>query len=107
MQIAGRIRQVRTEHLLSLEDLAVKAGLSQSLLSDFENGHDIPSLEMLDRLAKAVGVSVRGLFCRGTGPPLTPWLTPRLTLQQLMGESCRSAPDSENPKNNAYTSPES
>jgi transcriptional regulator with XRE-family HTH domain len=107
MQIAARIRQVRIEHLLSLEDLAVKAGLSQSLLSNFENGQEIPSLEMFDRLAKAVGVSVRGLFCSDLNSPLTPRLVPRLTLQELIGKSRPSAPDSENLKNNAYTSPES
>jgi transcriptional regulator with XRE-family HTH domain len=107
MRIAARIRQVRIEHLLSLEDLAVRAGLSESLLSDFENGQEIPSLEMFDRLAKAVGVSVRGLFCSDQDSPLTPRLTPRLSLRELIGESCCSAPDSANLKNNAYTSPES
>jgi transcriptional regulator with XRE-family HTH domain len=107
MQIATRIRQVRIEHMLSLEDLAAKAGLSRGLLCNFENGQEIPSLEMLDRLAKAAGVSVQGLFCSDLDSMLTPRLTPRLTLQELVGESRPSAPDSQTLKNNAQTTPES
>jgi transcriptional regulator with XRE-family HTH domain len=91
MQIAARIRQVRLEHSLSLEDLAAKAGLTMGLLASFEKGQGVPSLETFDSLAKAVDVPVRSLFYGNRDSTLTPWLTPRLTLQELIDEPCRSA----------------
>jgi transcriptional regulator with XRE-family HTH domain len=62
MQIAARIRQVRLEHSLTLEELAEEAGLSPSFLGRVEDGNAVPSLEMIDRLAEAVGVPIRSLF---------------------------------------------
>jgi transcriptional regulator with XRE-family HTH domain len=94
MQIAARIRQVRLEHSLSLEDLAAKAGLSMSLLASFEDGQEVPSLETFDKLAEAVDVSVQRLFYASSDTELTPWLTPRPTLQELIDESWPSPPDS-------------
>jgi transcriptional regulator with XRE-family HTH domain len=90
MRIATRIRQVRLEHKFSLEELARKAQMAPSLLSSFENGQEIPSLEMVDRLAAAMDVPVVGLFYDDLKSALTPWLTPRLTLQQLANEPFRS-----------------
>ncbi len=100
MQIAARIRQVRLEHLLSLVDLAVKVGLSKSLIASFENGQAVPSLEMLDRLAEAVGVPLQCLFYGDVNSILTPRLTPRLTLQQLTDEYYSPALDPDGPQNN-------
>jgi transcriptional regulator with XRE-family HTH domain len=101
MQIAARIRQVRLEHSLTIEDLAAKAGLPQNLLASFESGREVPSLETFDRLAVAVDVPVRSLFYGDKDSMLTPWLTPRLTLQELIEESCPSAPNSEDPQSNS------
>jgi transcriptional regulator with XRE-family HTH domain len=93
MQIATRIKLARLEHLLSLEELAVKTGLSESLLASFENGREIPSLEMFDSLARAMGVPVKSLFYSDLDATLTPWLTPRPTLLQLVHARPRSASD--------------
>jgi transcriptional regulator with XRE-family HTH domain len=83
MQIATRMRQVRLERSLSLEELSRRTGLSVSLLDRFENGQDIPSLEMFDDLARAEGVPVESLFYGDPDSKLTPWLSERLSLQQL------------------------
>ena len=85
-----RIRQVRFEHLLSLEELAPQARMSATLLAKIENGQEIPSLEMIDSLAAAMGVRVASLFYDDSGATLTPWLTARLTLQQLAEEPFHS-----------------
>ena len=85
-----RIRQVRFEHLLSLEELAPQARMSATLLANIENGQEIPSLEMIDSLAAAMGVRVASLFYDDSGATLTPWLTARLTLQQLAEEPFHS-----------------
>jgi transcriptional regulator with XRE-family HTH domain len=103
MQIAARIQKVRLEHSRSLEDLAAKVGLSTSLLASFEQGEDVPSLETFDSLAKAMGVPVKDLFYGNLDSNLTPYLTPRLTLQQFIDEYYRPAPDPDDPQNNRVT----
>ena len=86
--------------ILSLEDLAANAGLSQSLLAGLEAGQEVPSLETFDRLAVAVDVPLQNLFYGNRDSTLTPWLTPRPTLQELIGESCPSTPDNGGPQTN-------
>ena len=44
MQIASRLRQVRIDHSLSLETLALKSGLSETQLTSFEDGLAIFSM---------------------------------------------------------------
>lgn len=100
MQIAARIRQVRLEHALSLEDLAAKTGLSKSLLASFERGRAVPSLEMFHRLAEAIGVPLTDLFYDNLDSNWTPRLTPRLTMQQLVDEHHKPALDPDDPQNN-------
>lgn len=106
MQIAGRSRQLRLEHSLSLEALAAKAGVSSSLLARFENGQEVPTLETLDKLAEALGVPLSGLFYGNTDSNLTPWLTPRPTLQELIEESIFLAPDPAASPSPPQTAPE-
>jgi transcriptional regulator with XRE-family HTH domain len=93
MQIAARIRQVRLEHFLSLEELAAKAGLSRNRLASIENGQDIPEMQTFDSLAEALGVPLQSLFYGKSDLNLTPWLTPRPTLQQLTDERYWPAPE--------------
>jgi transcriptional regulator with XRE-family HTH domain len=84
MSIASRVNQVRLEHLISVEDLAVKVGISPSLLASFENGQEVPALEVFDRLADVMGVPVERFFYDHKDSNLTPWLTPRVTWQELV-----------------------
>ena len=85
MPFASRIHRLRRERLLSLEELAARAGLSPSLLASFENGQEVPALEMFDRLADAMDVPVERFFYDNTDSNLTPCLTPRVTWQELVG----------------------
>ena len=62
----GRIlREIRTEKGLTQEELAFKAGMNVTYLSDLERGRWNPSLAMLVDLAQALGLHptdlVRGL----------------------------------------------
>ena len=84
MPFASRIHQVRLERSLSMEELAAKAGLSPSLLASFECGQEVPGLAMFDRLADAMGVPVERFFYGNADSALTPWLTPRVTWQELV-----------------------
>lgn len=51
-----RIRALRLERGLTQEELAVRAGLSQSHVSEHETGARVPKLPTLFRIARALDV---------------------------------------------------
>lgn len=57
-----RVRWLRSEHGLTQEQLAERAGISVDFLSLIERGKSAPSFENLDELADALEVSVAELF---------------------------------------------
>jgi transcriptional regulator with XRE-family HTH domain len=61
-QFARRLKTLRNEKQLTQEELAKITGLSTSFISSLERGINAPSFETLERIAKALGVSVRALF---------------------------------------------
>ena len=56
------VRQRRYELGLSQEDLAGKAGLHRTYISDIERGARNPSLEVIERLAISLDLRVAELF---------------------------------------------
>jgi transcriptional regulator with XRE-family HTH domain len=54
--IGWNLRRLRVQRKLSQESLAVDAGVDVSYLSRLENGRENPTLLLLERLAKALGV---------------------------------------------------
>ena len=85
MVIAKRIRELRAEKGLSLDELAAEAGLRTGVVSELERGEQIPTFEVLESLAQALAVPLFRLFC-GDEPPRTPHLTDRVTLRELAEE---------------------
>lgn len=58
MRVCGRkIRELRDERGYSLQDLAQKAGVSVSYLSEIERGTKKPSLKTLEKIATALNIS--------------------------------------------------
>lgn len=55
--LASKLRQLRTNLGLSQGDLARRARVSPSLVGQLEQGRVLPSLDTLERLAAALGVS--------------------------------------------------
>ncbi|MEV5409542.1 helix-turn-helix transcriptional regulator [Thermopolyspora sp. NPDC052614] len=51
------VRSRRIEHGLTQAEVAQRAQISQSALSRIEGGGGIPTLAMLDRLARAMGTT--------------------------------------------------
>lgn len=47
---------------MTSERLAYENGISKGYLSDLENGKRLPSLKVLEKIAKALGVTLRELF---------------------------------------------
>lgn len=60
--LGERIRTARLRHHLSLEALALRAGVSRSMLSDIEHGSKVPTVLVLDHIATALGTSIARLL---------------------------------------------
>jgi transcriptional regulator with XRE-family HTH domain len=56
------IRQRRHELAISQEELAEKSDLHRTYISDIERGSRNPSLESIERLAKALEIKISTLF---------------------------------------------
>ena len=63
MKAGALLRQRRRAHGVSQRGLAVRAGTRQATISRIENGHEIPTVERLDRLLLALGerLELRGV----------------------------------------------
>lgn len=55
MQPGELVRQRRSAHGLSQQELALRAGTRQSTISRIENGHENPTVDRLDQLLLAMG----------------------------------------------------
>ena len=60
--IGEKLRTVRQERQMSLRDLADKAEISASMLSQIETGKVFPSVRSLYGIAAALGVSIDYFF---------------------------------------------
>ena len=60
--LGGRIKSLRAERGLQQRQLAEKAGMTPSMVSQIESGRLTPSLPTLGRLAGALGVPIASLF---------------------------------------------
>jgi transcriptional regulator with XRE-family HTH domain len=62
MRIGTKIRQVRQQQGLTQKDVETRTGLLKCHVSLIENGHKIPSLETLERIAEALDLPLYRLF---------------------------------------------
>ncbi len=69
MVIGDRLRTLREEKNLSQGDMEKKTGLLRCYISRVENGHTVPSLETLEKLARAMEIPMYQLFYEGNAPP--------------------------------------
>jgi transcriptional regulator with XRE-family HTH domain len=67
IHVGDRIRQLRTDHGLSVRTLAATVGFSPSFISQVEHGQVSPSIASLERIAAALGVTLGGFFS-GSAP---------------------------------------
>jgi len=72
MVIGRRLRELREQGNLSQGDIEKRTGLLRCYISRVENGHTVPSLETLERLAAALDVPLYELFYEGDNPPALP-----------------------------------
>lgn len=62
LKVGQRIRQLRKELEISQEALALKAEVDRTYVTDVENGRRNVSVEILERLIKALNVSITEFF---------------------------------------------
>src|SRR5690242_4798134 len=77
MVIADRLRTLRQEKKLSQGDIEKRTGLLRCYISRVENGHTVPSVETLEKMARALEVPMYQLFYDGEEPPKLPNLPKR------------------------------
>jgi transcriptional regulator with XRE-family HTH domain len=66
MQIGTTIRAHRLQKGLSQGDIEKKTGLLRCYLSRVENGHTVPSLDTLSKIAVALDISIAQFFADET-----------------------------------------
>jgi transcriptional regulator with XRE-family HTH domain len=69
MVIADRLRTLREEKQLSQGDIEKRTGLLRCYISRVENGHTVPAIETLEKMARAMEVPLYQLFYDGEEPP--------------------------------------
>src|SRR5258708_15195684 len=83
MIIGDRLRALREEKKLSQGDIEKRTGLFRCYVSRVENGHTIPSIETLEKMARALEVPMYQLFYDGEEPPKPPILLKRKTSGEI------------------------
>ena len=68
MVIGEKLKEIREAKEFSQGDIEKKTGLLPCYVSRVENGHTVPSLETLEKFARALGVPLYRLFVEGNDP---------------------------------------
>jgi|SRR5882762_6388594 len=74
MVISDRLRAIREQKELSQGDIEQRTGLKRCYVSRVENGHTIPSIETLEKMARPLEVPLYQFFYDGEEPPEIPSL---------------------------------
>ena len=68
MLIGDRLRELRETKKLSQGDIEKRTGLLRCYISRVENGHTVPAIETLEKMARALEVPMYRLFHDGEVP---------------------------------------
>jgi transcriptional regulator with XRE-family HTH domain len=83
MIIGDRLRALREEKQLSQGDIEKRTGLLRCYVSRVENGHTVPAIETLEKMARALEVPLYQLFYDGEEPPVLPNLLKRRSTDDI------------------------
>ena len=84
MIIGDRLRALREEKKLSQGDIEERTGLLRCYISRVENGHTVPAIETLEKMARALEVPLYQLFYDGEQPPKLPNLPKRRSSDEIV-----------------------
>jgi transcriptional regulator with XRE-family HTH domain len=91
MIIGDRLRDLREAKKLSQGDIEKRTGLLRCYISRVENGHTIPAIETLEKMARAMEVPLYQLFYDGEEPPKLAALPKRKGDDTAWGHSGKDA----------------
>lgn len=83
MIIGDRLRILRENKKLSQGDIEKRTGLLRCYISRVENGHTVPAIETLEKLARAMEIPLYQLFYDGEEPPELPNLPKRKSADDI------------------------
>ena len=83
MIIGDRLRAMREEKQLSQGDIEKRTGLLRCYISRVENGHTVPAIETLEKMARALEIPMYQLFYDGEKPPKLPNLPKRRSADDI------------------------
>ena len=82
MIVGSRLRELREAKKLSQGDMEKRTGLLRCYISRVENGHTVPAIETLEKMARALEVPLYKLFYEGDVPPKAPNLPKRVAASE-------------------------
>ena len=68
MVIGERLKELRKQKQISQGDIEKRTGLLRCYISRVENGHTVPAIETLEKMARALEVPMYQLFYEGKKP---------------------------------------
>ena len=84
MIIGDRLREMREEKKLSQGDIEKRTGLLRCYISRVENGHTVPAIETLEKMARALECPLYQLFYEGEEPPKLPNILKRKSSDEIV-----------------------
>jgi len=62
--LGNELRRVRQEKMLTQEELSFRAKVDRTYISELENNHKSPTVDVLIRLCKAMGTKASAIVAR-------------------------------------------
>jgi transcriptional regulator with XRE-family HTH domain len=84
MIIGDRIRSLREDKKMSQGDIEKRTGLLRCYISRVENGHTVPALDTIEKIARALEVPLYQMFYDGEEPPVLPKLPRRRSADDII-----------------------
>ena len=93
MLIGQRLREIRESKNLSQGDIEHRTGLIRCYTSRVENGHTVPTVETLEKYARALEIPLYRFFYDGKEPPNKSKLPPAERAKPIWGTSGKEWPE--------------
>lgn len=81
--LADNIRKLRKERGLTQTELGEKLGFRHSTIAGYESGRTVPTGDVLEKIAKALGVGIAELYDGNSDPGNTPNITTIIKDKQM------------------------
>jgi transcriptional regulator with XRE-family HTH domain len=92
MIIGDRLRELREAKKFSQGEIEKRTGLLRCYISRVENGHTVPAIETLEKMARALEIPLYQLFYDGKEPPVLPSLLKgKSSAENVWGSSGKDA----------------